>query len=366
MLKNDDLLFLRKFISIKTITGDQVRQKEAIDLIKKELPVLFKEISFCKKTYESRLFYSSSKKFFDIFFIVHVDVVTGEDRLFLLKEKGDRICGRGVFDMKGPIFSIIEALKNFFNENKRKLSVGLLVTSDEEIGGFNGTGFVLGRDNFDIKLAIVPDGGDKINSLITEEKGVLDLELSYKGKSVHVSNPWDGKNAAEILLEIIKKVKSRFPDGKSNDWQTVASLTEFKSELVAENVSPNFAKARIVFRYIKDDSSSEILSFLKSLDQRLKVKIIKQGGAIKIDPQNRQIKAYRQAVQSITKKTCILERCHSSCDAHFLSSRGIPVIISRPNGGDPHSKKEWISKKSMGDFSQILLEFLKKIEKMNN
>ncbi|MFZ2226801.1 MAG: M20/M25/M40 family metallo-hydrolase [Candidatus Moraniibacteriota bacterium] len=364
MILENNIKFLKELVSLRTITGEHECQKKAIAVIKKNLPMFFKSVSYCNNRYNSELFYSSDKNKFDVLFAVHVDVVVGKKESFKLRKETDRLCGRGVFDMKGPIVAIVNSINDFYKISNRKISVGLLVTSDEERGGFSGTGFVLNKSRLDIGLAIVPDGGENLNSLIMEEKGVLDMELSYRGISSHVSRPWNGKNAAENLARVVNKIIDHFPKGNEKQWKTIASLIEFKSEFIAENVIPSFAKARMIFRYTKKDSTEKILKFIKSLDKAVDIKVLAHGDVFVASNKNNLVQIYRDIVKLKTGKSCLSEKYHSACDGRFFSSRGIPTIITRPLGGDAHSDNEWISISSLATFSDILTGFLEKIEKL--
>lgn len=358
MISEKNLKTLEKLITIETVTGRQKNQKVAINLIKRSLPKFFKSVTFCNNGYFSELFYSSNKNKFDIIFITHIDVVDGKKELFRLKEKNNKFYGRGVFDMKGPLIAVINSVNEFYKNENGDLSIGLLVTSDEEKGGYNGTGFIFNKNKIKTRIAIVPDGGESLNSLIVEEKGVLCIELSYNGISSHVSEPWEGKNASENLIKITNKIIDQFPVKNKNEWGTTASVVGFNSNSIAMNVVPNFASTKIAFRYIKSDSPEEILDFVKSLDKSLKIKIRAQGDALSVSHKNTLIKNYCDIVKLKTGRPCLFQKYHSACDARFLSSKGIPTIITRPLGGGAHGENEWISVNELNLFSDILTNFL--------
>ncbi len=364
MLTKNNLKFLEKLIALETITGSNKVQKKAINLIEEELPKNFKKISFLSNNYPSALFYSKEKDKFDVLFVVHIDVVSAKKELFKLRKIGDRFYGRGVYDMKGPILSCLIAINNYFAKNG-DLSIGFLVTSDEERGGFDGTGEVVKKTKLKAKVAFVPDGGKKINSLIVEQKGVLDVTLSYKGVSAHVAEPWKGKNSVSKMIEVVNKITKEFSVGSEKKWGTTVSPVHFESCFIAQNVIPDNASSRIIFRYIKDDSLESILSFIKSIDKDIKIKINVQGDPLKTNFNNYFLMTYRDIVMQKTKKDCIAEKYHSACDGRFLSSIGTPVIITRPMGGGAHSEKEWVSEKSLVLLSEILTDFLIKIANLS-
>lgn len=366
MLSKNNFKFLEELVSLKTISGEQSYQKKAIALVRKNLPTFFKSVSFSKNGIVSELFYPyRSKDSLDIILVAHIDVVAGKPELFKLIRKSNKLYGRGVFDMKGPLVAMVNSINKFYEESKRNISIGILVTSDEEQGGFNGAGFVLSKNNFKAKLAIIPDGGDDLNKLIVEEKGALDVELSYRGTPAHVSKPWEGKNAAENLIKIVNRITSRFSAGNEKQWKTTAALVEIKSEFIANNVIPSSAKARVFFRYIKKDSIYNILKFIKSMDRDLEIRILAQGEALKINYNDNFLKIYRESVKLKTGKMCLVAKYYSTCDARFFASKGMPVIISRPLGGNAHGDNEWISADSLNIFSEVLVDFFDRIEQIS-
>ncbi len=360
MVTKNNLKLLEELVSLETITGKQDNQKKAISLIEKNLPKFFQKSSFSRNGYPSALFYSKNKKKFDILFVVHVDVVDAKKELFKMKKAKDRLYGRGVYDMKGPILSCIIAINNFF-EKKRDLSVGLIVTSDEERGGYDGTGLIIEKTGLSAKVAIVPDGGRGLNSLVIEQKGVLDLTLSYKGVSAHVAEPWKGKNSISKIIEVIGKIEQKFSTGDEKKWGTTVSPVNFNSHFIAQNVIPDNSESRIIFRYTKKDSFEKISKFIKKIDKDIKIKVNVQGDPFKTDPENYFLRSYCNIVSSRTKKRCIKEKYHSASDGRFLSSIGVPTIITRPSGGGIHGENEWVSIKSLALFSEILTDFLNKI-----
>lgn len=364
MLSHKSMKFLKQLIAIRTVTGDHIQQKKAIDLINKNIIQIFKRRSFYAKGYCSKLFYSDTSNIFDVLFVVHCDVVDGADELFLLKEKNDKLYGRGVFDMKGPLIATIDAVNHFFEDGKKKISVGILVTFDEEAGGHNGVKMFLKKNNITAGVVIVPDGGDDINQIVTEEKGVVEVEISCKGVSAHASRPWEGINAVTKIINSVKKITDHFPGGDGSQWKTIASLISIRSETVADNAIPHFASAKIMFRYVKKDSVDKIIKFIVSIDHSLIITILKQGDAMKTSPKNYFVTTYRAVVKKHTKKTCTLTKYHSACDARYFSALGIPVIIARPCGGGAHAKNEWISKDQLNTFSDILYKYLMILESL--
>ena len=81
------------------------------------------------------------------------------------------------------------------------------MTGDEETGGFNGAAKALAHIRAEFCIAL--DGGDT-GRIITREKGILRIQAAASGKSAHGSRPWLGKNAIEILMADLARLKPLF------------------------------------------------------------------------------------------------------------------------------------------------------------
>lgn len=362
-MKSKKLLkFLKDIVYLQTTPGNKNQQKNALRMIQEHLPQFFCAKYFSKNNYPSAFFYPKNSTSIDIILSAHIDVVPAKEGLFRLIRKGDKLFGRGVFDMKGPLVALVESLNLYYHDSKG-LTIGLLVTSDEEKGGFKGTNFFLDNyKSFRPKLAIVADGGNNFD-IVIEEKGVLKLEILYSGRSAHGARPWEGVNAANNLVKALERVIKKYPDSDSDKWNTTAALTSFDIELGAANVVPHFAKARLNFRYIAKDSLELIIKSIKRLDKNIDIKVIAHGKAMKVSPKLFPVKLFKTITETHVGHSVSFVKYSSTCDARFFVEKNIPTIITRPSGGAAHGDNEWISIDSLDAFVGILLNFFRGINK---
>jgi succinyl-diaminopimelate desuccinylase len=81
----------------------------------------------------------------------------------------------------------------------------VLITGDEEIGGYNGARSALGEINCDFCIAL--DGG-RVDKIVVKEKGILRLKVVARGKTAHGARPWQGENAIERLMADCSSLKA--------------------------------------------------------------------------------------------------------------------------------------------------------------
>ena len=128
--------------------------------------------------------------------LAHLDVVPrGEDSAYCSSVVDGRIYGPGSGDMKGELAILIEIFRAF-HERYPGISLGMAVTSDEEIGGEHGTRFLFEKAGIRCGVAIVPDSGS-LNEIAVEQKGILHLKIVARGSAGHASRPWLVDNPLE-------------------------------------------------------------------------------------------------------------------------------------------------------------------------
>ena len=91
------------------------------------------------------------------------------------------------------------------DKDQNDLPFGILITSDEEIGGFDGARKVLREIKTD--FCIVLDGGC-IEKMVVKDKGLVKLRLVSRAKAGGSPQSWRGENAVEKLLDDFIKIRN--------------------------------------------------------------------------------------------------------------------------------------------------------------
>ena len=128
----------------------------------------------------------------------HLDVIAHEDlRDYRSSLSEGRIYGPGSGDMKGQLAILLE-LFHSFHSRYEGLSLGILITSDEEQGGTRGARYLFEDVGLRCGVAILPDGGS-LDEITIEEKGFVHLEIRSESHSGHAAWPWLTRNPLERL-----------------------------------------------------------------------------------------------------------------------------------------------------------------------
>ncbi len=199
----------------------------------------------------------------EIGYMVHADVVAGRPDQFEMKVDGDRLIGRGTYDMKFSIPMGVELL-NTIVRNGFGASMSLVVTTDEEIGGFAGANYLAEKLDFRPKVLVVPDGGNDFG-LVNKSKGVCQLLIAAKGKPTHASKPWNGKNANDMLVKLASELLKRYEKNNANEtWETTMNIGQINGGVSANQVCPE-AMMKLDFRFPETSSVEKIVEEVKTL-----------------------------------------------------------------------------------------------------
>lgn len=289
-----------------------------------------------------------------ILLTAHLDVVPASDyKQYELRKDNGKLYGRGVWDMKYAAAGFIELAKAK-REELEQLDFGILFTTDEEIGGYQGVREVL-RQGWRTELAFIPDYGD--NWKIEENaKGIFVDKLSASGKSAHGSRPWEGVNAIQKLIPVLHELQSLYPS--IDQLGPTLSINQFSGGRAMTQI-PDGAYALLDFRSFRHQEIDDYQLLLRKLawEYGLTIEEAGIGQPLTLDKENYLVQKYLETLQTCGI-TPIYEKSFGATDGRWFAEYGIPCIVTGPHGHGAHGDDEWIVRQDLVTFYNLIDHYI--------
>ncbi|BCY07357.1 M20 family metallopeptidase [Actinoplanes sp. L3-i22] len=287
----------------------------------------------------------------------HLDVVPGTPEQFRARREGDRLYGRGAHDMKVAALVLATVFRTLAEE--LPYPIALQLVTDEEVGGFDGTGHQVG---WGVRGDFVIVGEQSGLRVVTESKGLVRARVIASGQTAHAAYPWLGSNALLTLLAGIQRLMDRYPVPAEEAWTTTVNLARVETSNEADNQVPADAVARLDIRYPPEDrdltgrSAGEIAAHLRSITG-LAVVVDSVGTPHRADPDSPQVVALRAAARAVGGSGELLRK-HGSADSRFYFPHGVGAVIFGPSGDGQHGADEYVEISSLQPYFDALSLFL--------
>src|SRR5947209_9526383 len=193
----------------------------------------------------------------------HLDVVPARGEQFQPHVDGDRLYGRGAYDMKGGLAAMMCALKDL--ERQDRVRVRLFCVPDEESEELDERStdrFV--RLGLGGQFAITGEPTDL--SIGVQAKGVLVLRIDVHGRAAHSSTPWLGDNAVLKAVDVFRAIESLPFSRESSEMfdRPSINLGRIKGG-DALNKVPDHCTMAVDVRYLPGQDPAEILTQVRSI-----------------------------------------------------------------------------------------------------
>jgi succinyl-diaminopimelate desuccinylase len=345
-------------VSFPTVDGNNRDLHGCVDWVKARVLTQSPRLDirgFCSHDKPSLLF-SAGKTPPKVLLCGHLDVVEAPKPEFTASIVGEsRMRGRGTADMKGPVAALIDIMAT-----EPIPGLGLLVTTDEEVGGENGVNHVLNSLDWRPDVVILPDGGANMR-LVGEQKGILRLRLIAKGGGAHGSRPWLSNNPIISIQRAYDALLRAYPMPKEDeDWRVSISLTELHAG-VAPNSIPWHAEATLDIRF-PDAGEGTWEKLLIDMRRRLarydvSAEVVANSPGFKLDVASPAVRQMQDVAQYVYGKSLPVVREAGASDARYFSSENIPVIMFQPECGNWHGSDEWVDLESLAMFRTMCTSF---------
>ncbi|WP_229073425.1 M20 family metallopeptidase [Actinoplanes sp. DH11] len=289
----------------------------------------------------------------------HLDVVPGADAQFTARRDGDLLFGRGAQDMKAAAV----VLATVFRDTAGALPypVGLQLVTDEEVGGFDGTGHQVAQG---VRAGFVVVGEQSGLRIVTESKGILRARLTAGGRPAHAAYPWLGSNALVTLMRAIDRLLARHPTPETEAWATTINVARIETSNEAANIVPSDASALLDIRFPPSDpdlaghTAEEIAAFLTSVaGPGVRVTVEALGAPHHADASGEAVRLLRAAAREQGYAGTLLRK-HGAADGRFYSAHGVDAVIFGPGGDGQHGPEEYVDLRTLEPYRAALTTFL--------
>ncbi|MGE5636404.1 MAG: M20 family metallopeptidase [Nocardioidaceae bacterium] len=287
----------------------------------------------------------------------HLDVVPGRPEQFTPRVEGDRLYGRGAYDMKGGLAGMICAVRDLAAQ--REVRVHFVCVSDEESEEIEerGSDFLV-EQGYVGEFAITGEPTDL--HIGVEAKGVLAMRIEVTGTSAHGSTPWAGDNAVLKAVDVFRTIESMAFARESSDLFDRPSINLgriFGGD--ALNKVPDTCAIDVDIRYLPGQDAKAILEQVRALPDANVTKVFHRHPAI-VDRDNAYVVALGEAVARVaTVGDRISVGRHGASDAISFLEAGVPAVEFGPLGGGHHGPGEWVSIGSLAQFRRAVVDFVR-------
>lgn len=295
-----------------------------------------------------------------------------------------RMYGRGTADMKAGVASLMKVMKDL-EEKENRPSAALMLTSDEELGGFRGAGHLFNDVGYDpeIMISAEPNTDEEIEMGIGyRQKGVFHLGIETDGTSAHGSRPWNGENAADKLLDYVeeyRQVQDLFenPEGGDN-WTTTMNLGKLEAGEKRTKV-PGEGLMELDMRYTDDyrpeaiiqdiagvfgvdassvEQPSEVAEVMSEEVDELNFEVINNAPMQLNDKDDERLQELAEAIESATGTEAEFRRNEGASDARFPTIKGKAGVTFGPKGDNLHGPEEYVEVDSIEPYYDSIRELL--------
>ena len=293
-----------------------------------------------------------------VIFHSHLDVVPGREGQFAPRIEGDRLIGRGAYDMKGALASMMCAVREAAEQDL--VRVRFVCVPDEESEDVS-------RRSTDVLVAEGLRGDFALTGEPTDlhiglqAKGVLAVRVLVAGTSAHGSTPWLGDNAILKAHDTFRRIETLPFSRESSDMFDRPSISLARIEGGdAFNKVPDVCSMVVDIRFLPNQDPGDILEQVRSIPDIEVVKTFTRVPAY-VSRANPYVTALVAAVGRLTQGESMSVGRDGASDAVSFLEAGIPAVEFGPIGGGHHGPHEWVSISSLAHYRRALGDFVRQL-----
>lgn len=291
--------------------------------------------------------------------IGHTDTVWPEGTLESMpfRVEGERAFGPGVYDMKGCLVVLVEAIRR---AGGKRGALRVFLTADEELGSPTGRAWLEAAAE-EVTAALVLEPPTPEGHLKTARKGLGRFRLTISGKPAHAGTHRDeGVSAIEELAHQVLALHAL-----NDDERGVSVNVGIVEGGTSENVVAAEAVAQVDVRIASADDQARVERALGALDPVLEGAAIELGGGWTRPPLERSPggAAMFEQARAIGRELGLdLEEASSGggSDGNIVGAAGVPVLDGLgAEGGGAHALSEHVELESIPMRAELVARLLR-------
>ena len=285
----------------------------------------------------------------------HIDVVPGRAEQFEPRLDGDRLVGRGAYDMKGALAAMLLALADLRESAGARIRLGVVPDeeSEEEIErggdklvseGFLGD-FVITGEPTDMHVGVAA-------------KGVVAMRVRIDGRAAHGATPWLGENAILRAIDVFRAIQSLPFASRSSELFDRPSIN--LGRILggdALNKVPDTCYIDVDVRYLPEQDPEAILAEVEGIPGATIVSTFRRSPAV-VDAESPFVRALCTAIASHHDGEVTSVGRDGASDAVSFLRAGVPAVEFGPVGAGHHGPDEWVSVSSLRNYRGALVDFV--------
>jgi succinyl-diaminopimelate desuccinylase len=285
----------------------------------------------------------------------HLDVVPGFPEQFEARVEGDRLFGRGAYDMKGALAVMLLALYDFRDQDQVRIRLGIVCDEESEDDRNRGSDALV-DDGFIGDFAITGEPTDL--QIGVQAKGVLAMRLQVGGKAAHGATPWLGDNAIVRALDVFRAIESLPFARQSSELFDRPSINLGRIwGGDALNKVPDTCVIDVDVRFLPDQDPDEILEQVAGISGTGIISTFRRPPAV-VDPESPLVRALGEATSPHHPDEVMSVGRDGASDAVSFLRVGVPAVEFGPVGGGHHGPEEWVSIASLATYRKALTDFI--------
>jgi succinyl-diaminopimelate desuccinylase len=286
----------------------------------------------------------------------HLDVVPGQPAQFEPRLDGDRLYGRGAYDMKGALAAMLLALTDLRDQSAVRVRLGVVPDEESEEEKERGSDYLVDH-GFTGDFAITGEPTDL--HIGVQAKGVLAMRIAVAGRAAHGATPWLGDNAVLKALDVFRTIESLPFARQSSDLFDRPSINLGRIwGGDALNKVPDACVIDVDIRYLPEQEPERIVDQVRGIPDTRIVSMFSRPPAV-VDRDSVFVQALCEAAAPHHAGDVMSVGRDGASDAVSFLRAGVPAVEFGPIGGGHHGPDEWVSVASLSSYRAAIGSFIR-------